>query len=509
MRGFIDAHGHSVKPSAAPARRPLAWAVTLYALPAAAGAAVALGGQGGQLSPLLAFGLPLALAYCWALLRHPLPTLCLCAAFVLAQELLVLNVGGAETAVGGLLKHVDEYIIAVSFGTVLAWNLLTGWPRSAPEVRGVMGGVAAFLAAGLIGNLLNRVPGLLSLQGAFLAVKGFLWFYVVASLPFTVADFERFAKFIFFAGLVVLAGGVIDFAAPEVFRAVTNNIGYVDYRGGLPSVVSFFTHPGVFGWFTAFAACLGFADYFARDRRRGFWVGLVFALASLLSMRRKPLAGLALALAVGLLLSPRPGRLRRALVILCLATAVFFAFSDQLGDLYRGLLEHYVLVPDSMSVARNALYQVAGRIAVDYFPLGVGFGRYGSWMSRVHYSPVYGAYGLDTVWGLGPGQNFLTDTFWPMILGETGALGLAAIAFALARLVGGLSARLRALPLNPLLTMGPDGERSWAALAALMVLLEALVESVADPVFVRPPQNVLVFALVGLAYALNRSEARQ
>jgi hypothetical protein len=428
---------------------------------------------------------------------------------VLVQELLVLNVGGADTAVGGLVKHVDEYIILLSFGTMLARNLLTACPGPAPEVRGVMGGVAAFLAVGLLANVLNRVPGLLSLQAAFLAVKGFLWFYVVASLPFTVVDFERFAKFIFFVGVVVLAGGVIDFAAPEAFRAATNNIGYVDYRGGLPSVVSFFTHPGVFGWFTAFAACLGFADYFARDRRRGFWVGLVFALASLLSMRRKPLGGLALALAVGLLLSPRPGRLRRALVVLCLATAVVFAFSDQLGDLYRGFLEQYILVPDSMSVARNALYQMAGRIAVHHFPLGVGFGRYGSWLSRVHYSPIYEAYGLDTVWGLGPGQNFLTDTFWPMVLGETGVLGLAAIAFALVRLLGGLSARLRALPLNPLLTMGPDSVRSWAALAALMVFLEALVESVADAMFVRPPQNVLVFALAGLAYSLNRSEARR
>ena len=38
---------------------------------------------------------------------------------------------------------------------------------------------------------------------------------------------------------------------------------------------------------------------------------------------------------------------------------------------------------------RGLLYQVGTDIARDNFPLGAGFGRFGSFTSGVHYSPIY------------------------------------------------------------------------------------------------------------------------
>ena len=50
--------------------------------------------------------------------------------------------------------------------------------------------------------------------------------------------------------------------------------------------------------------------------------------------------------------------------------------------------------------ARVALYKTSVLVGRDYFPLGAGLGRYGSWLSREHYSPLYVAYDLSDIRGL-------------------------------------------------------------------------------------------------------------
>ena len=76
--------------------------------------------------------------------------------------------------------------------------------------------------------------------------------------------------------------------------------------------------------------------------------------------------------------------------------------------------------------ARNELTRTSITIAKEYFPIGTGFGTYGSYASAKKYSAVYYKYGLNNVWGLSKDFNaFITDTFWPMIIGQFGILGCA------------------------------------------------------------------------------------
>lgn len=76
--------------------------------------------------------------------------------------------------------------------------------------------------------------------------------------------------------------------------------------------------------------------------------------------------------------------------------------------------------------ARSALTQKAILVAKDHFPIGTGFGTYGSYAAVQYYSQVYRDYGLSAVHGLTEGSvSFGSDTFWPIILGQTGFLGLA------------------------------------------------------------------------------------
>jgi hypothetical protein len=76
--------------------------------------------------------------------------------------------------------------------------------------------------------------------------------------------------------------------------------------------------------------------------------------------------------------------------------------------------------------ARSVLTKTSFEIMKDYFPIGTGFGTYGSAVAGEAYSPVYVKYGFRQVYELGgneSGWGFFSDTFWPIIIGQTGFVG--------------------------------------------------------------------------------------
>lgn len=106
-----------------------------------------------------------------------------------------------------------------------------------------------------------------------------------------------------------------------------------------------------------------------------------------------------------------------------------------------GIGWNYLLLNYSGHVitARGALTDTSFVIASDHVPLGTGFGSYASYMSNVYYSPVYSEYGLERVWGITRDANsdagFISDTFWPMVLGQTGYFGLLMYGIVILRLL--------------------------------------------------------------------------
>ncbi len=71
------------------------------------------------------------------------------------------------------------------------------------------------------------------------------------------------------------------------------------------------------------------------------------------------------------------------------------------------------------------MYYNSLQVARDKFPIGAGFGTYGSYMSAQYYSPLYYEYNMSKVHGLtADDTRFVSDTFWPMILAQHGVFGL-------------------------------------------------------------------------------------
>lgn len=74
--------------------------------------------------------------------------------------------------------------------------------------------------------------------------------------------------------------------------------------------------------------------------------------------------------------------------------------------------------------ARALLLRYSFVTLAEYFPLGSGFGTYGSDIAATHYSELYTAYGFDNIYGMGKTNTiYMNDNYWPMILGQFGVIG--------------------------------------------------------------------------------------
>ena len=85
---------------------------------------------------------------------------------------------------------------------------------------------------------------------------------------------------------------------------------------------------------------------------------------------------------------------------------------------------YYYYVEGRGRFAKSIMTTTSFQIAKDYFPIGTGFGTFGSTYAASNYSPVYYLYGIADNPELGVNSKmYLTDQFWPILLGETGILG--------------------------------------------------------------------------------------
>lgn len=121
----------------------------------------------------------------------------------------------------------------------------------------------------------------------------------------------------------------------------------------------------------------------------------------------------------------------------------------------------------------STLRSKAFEIARDMFPLGAGFATFGSYYSGVYYSSVYAAYGLSNINGLRiEASQFISDSFWPMILGQSGYFGLFSYIFAVTMLLKAIQGIRRV-------------ENSYYA-AAMSGICYLIIVSMAESAFVHP-----------------------
>ena len=441
-----------------------------------------------------------------AFLRRPADAL-------LSFALLILFYDSLARHVGGSFRQIDELALAplalIAFARVATRGREWIWlPRDAA--------VAVVVVVGVVASLAAEVPIAIWVPGLLLTLKSIVFFYTVMWTRIRAWEVQGGFMIVVTVALTVLALSAVEFFGPAAFQETLGLPPYDRSRGGVPVVKSLFSHPVLFAWFSAFVALLAYAQFTVTRRWRWLAVGVLLSTGPFLAARRRAilalLAGLGAAFAESLRRTRNPRELVRMWSPVLLGLALVAAiFSSGLVGLVELTVERYLPdigqpapteVPgpaepvegDENPQARVALYQGSVEVARDYFPLGGGFGRYGSWMSRVEYSPLYVEYGLSDVHGLRPSYpQFVTDTFWPQILGELGIFGLLAyvgfvgsVVFTLWREAG------RAVtPFQRALCLG-----------AGMVFAQALVESLASAMFNSPPRMYLLYLPVGIVASM-------
>jgi hypothetical protein len=441
---------------------------------------------------------------------------------LLAFALFVLVYNTLALYMGGQIKRFDELSVP-GLALIGAWRALPRWRTWFWWPRELALGVV--LLAALASSLLNGVPIQSWAVQLVLLTKGIIIFYVALWTSARTFEIAAGMKVVLGIGLVILALGLIELINPPLFQKTLGLDVFIHARGPLFSVKSIFFHPVIFSWFTAFVALYAWTWYLVSRRRSALLLAAAFSFGPFLGQRRRAILALFGGLFGALVEALVRGRgdtravLRRFAPVGATMALILVLFIPVLANLWDRTLQNYVQIPSDVTgenvkdageappQVRIALYEGSLEVAVANFPFGGGLGRWGSWMSRQPYSPLYYEYpkeldaGVSKIRGLKPTNPInATDTFWPQILGELGLAGLAGYVVFLACLGIGLwraSGRYAGGILR-IFTLGSG-----------MVLVQAVIESLASPMFHSPPRAYLTYVVIGVAIALLRGPAEE
>ncbi|MDN7244582.1 hypothetical protein [Planococcus shenhongbingii] len=409
---------------------------------------------------------------------------------ILFQDTIAVNLELLSPSLGLVANYMDEAFLLVGL-SALAINFLKG--------KKIIGGIVfaclcSIAGLGFFSGMLNAVPFSISLLGAFLVMKGLLYLFLFMNFTYSEQDLKRYVIWAKRYVAIVLIFAVVDLLLGKNYRYLLN-ITYEDsvQRGAIHSLTSLFMHPGIYGWFLVFAGIYALAAFKVKKEKYLLALAGLLFLFGMLSFRFKAMMAVLVVLAIFYILKGYK-KVLTCLLPLFLVLLFFSLFAGSfINELTSSTINNYVTA-DIYDSARKALYVIAYEIGITNFPFGEGFGRYGGFISKEYYSPVYYEYGINVTYGLSPDfPSFITDTYWPHIVGEIGFIG--------ATIVAGLYSYLAVRLLKNYSKMTSDNIKIFLLFAGL-VMVQAIVESLGEPIFNGAPQNVFIFVSLGIAFSL-------
>ena len=335
--------------------------------------------------------------------------------------------------------------------------------------------VIFFLLIGIIGSIIYAYQPFTSvvLPDAFLCIKFWLSLYVGKHM-FRKMDVGRYGKkFYFHVRLITIAYAVLVLVdnLEKIFPA--------SVRYGLRSTQLMYSHPTVF---VACCVLLAMILLAVKDYARNYKVWLMVQLILMCTtLRSKAFADAVAIVLICYFVFYRKKKFSFRTLIIFIPLAIALGWEQ---------IEYYFFSSIQSDSARYQLLIVSIEIAKDHFPLGSGFGTFACYYSGLSYSPLYGIYGLTNVNGLRQGAtSFISDSFWPLVIGQTGFIGAVTFVLAIVMLFKAIQ-RIRKTSL------------AYYA-SALCGICYLLISSVAESAFVHP-LAVSIAMMIGLM--LSQSE---
>jgi hypothetical protein len=327
-----------------------------------------------------------------------------------------------------------------------------------------------FAVCGLLSAAFHDVSLTVVLVGSWLALKLWVILIVTFLLPWKTTDMARVYRMITRVGVFVAVLGVADYLTHAAISTALHTSIYKfqsnTERG--EAVHSIFPHPGEFSLFMSLLFALTFARFSTTRSRTDLVLALCYAGSVMLSLRLKGFLSLVAVVMIVAVVQGLVSNRGAAALVLIGALLIVGVYSIE-GSIITEQISTYT---SSESSARARLYDTGAEIASKDFPLGAGFGRFATYASRLYYSPVYQQFNLNNIWGLSRKYSqFIDDTSWPGVIGETGYGGLVIYLLGLVALVFALIKRMRA----------SNAALRWIPLAGLCAVAVLLADSLGDP----------------------------
>lgn len=336
-----------------------------------------------------------------------------------------------------------------------------------------------FVVAGLAGNLLYRYQPMKAVIVDLYTNLKFFFAIGTGYYLFRNMDWGEMKRIVVFCARSITLALFVVFLADRLFGFWPSEV-----RHGIRSAVLFYSHPTYFAGAVAFLLTLLTVFY---EKKNIPCIAMALVMIAF-TMRSKAFASVAAYVALFVLFAVLQWKLKWQYVLVggvaCAAIAwpqIRFYFVDLAGH-----------------SARSVMLLTSFLIMKDYFPIGTGFGTYASAEAAKNYSPVYLKYGFNNYWELRDTRDmentlrlirenawlseqyqqnpdvvnwtpFLSDTFWPIIFGQTGVIGTLLYVLMLGVIVKRC--------------MAVEKYDRYAYVSALFVFAYLLISSMAEPAF--------------------------
>lgn len=367
-----------------------------------------------------------------------------------------------------ILKHIDEFLV-LGCMAYLVLHIHYVFRKK----RALLWCWLGFLAIGAVSGVVYRYQALIpSVMDAVVIISkfmvGYLTAYVYARLhPGNLADqvagVTRITTLLFF----VIA--VHDILLSPFFPKG-------DYRYFADSLILMFSHQTYLA--AAMATLLILLGYTDKNHKNIPYM-LMASFVGMMTLRGKAIAFFLVYWVMYICFLIFRNRHYLALLVAGGIGCVIVAF----GQITEYFLDNTRYSP------RQILLRDSIALAAKHFPLGTGFGSFGSTIADQYYSPLYLELGYDNNYGMGPADSmFLSDSFWPEIIAQFGFIGFVLF---LAVVVCFLVAALRKMRVH-----------RQGGFAMLAILLNMLINSMAESSFFNPT-SFLLFMIFGICEAKN------
>lgn len=366
-------------------------------------------------------------------------------------------------------KHIDELLVLLCFAYLALhihfvfrkkWQLLYLW--------------LGFMAIGIISSLVYRyqapVPSFID---AVVVINkfmvGYLTAYVYCCLhPGALSQRLTGAARLITALLFVIA--LHDLVMTPFFPRG-------EYRYFTQSLVLMFPHSTYLS--AAMVTLLVLLGYTNKNNRNIPFM-LMATFIGMMTLRGKAIAFFALYWMMYLCLVIFRMRNLKALIVVGVLACIVIGY-EQISD--------YFLTTTRYS-PRQIMLKDSIPLALKHFPLGTGFGTFGSTIAAQNYSPLYTQLGYPDNRGMNPLDTaYLTDSFWPEIFAQFGLIGTLLFVGVIILFV---VYSIKTLKKNLI-----------AGFSMLMILINMLINSTAESSFFNPA-SFLLFIIFGMLEAENR-----